>query len=174
MTAVAGSVYTAAQFNTFVRDNLNETAVAKATQSGSYFVGTGANELAERVMQDGIVETFESTTSTSFTDLTTAGPAVTVETGSKALIFVTCDITNNTAGQSGRMTFEVSGATSITPQDFRALRVTIPSVTGNGNIRSSVPTLLDVTPGSNTFTAKYRASGGTATFGNRRIFVMAF
>ena len=31
MTAVSGSVYTAAQFNTFVRDNLNETAPAKAT-----------------------------------------------------------------------------------------------------------------------------------------------
>ena len=30
MTAVAGAVYTAAQWNTSIRDNLNETAVAKA------------------------------------------------------------------------------------------------------------------------------------------------
>lgn len=174
MTAVAGSVFTAAQFNQFVRDNLNETAAAKATQSGSYFVGTGVNSLAERVIVDDIVETSESTTSTTYTDLATTGPTVTLDTGARALIYVTGDVTNNTAGQSGRMTFEVSGASSITPNDVRALRVTIPSVTGTGNVRASVPTILAITAGSNTFTAKYRASGGTATFANRRLFVMAF
>src|SRR5690606_12967068 len=38
MTAVSGSVFTAAQFNQFVRDNLNETAPARATTAGAHFV----------------------------------------------------------------------------------------------------------------------------------------
>ena len=48
MTAVANTVFTAAQFNQHVRDNLNETAPAKATASGGYFVATGVNAIAQR------------------------------------------------------------------------------------------------------------------------------
>jgi hypothetical protein len=175
MTAVAGSVFTAAQFNQFVRDNLNETAPAKATTSGSYFVGTGLNSIAERTSSTDIVETSQTTTSTTYADLATVGPTVTVTTGVFALILVTGDITNNTAGESGRMTFEVSGASTVTPLDARALRVTIPSVTGAGNVRSSVLTAFGtLTAGVNVFTAKYRASGGTATFANRRLTVLPY
>lgn len=176
MTAVAGSVFTAAQFNTYVRDNLNETAPAKATTAGSYFVGTGSNSIEERIFSDAIVETSEGTTGTSFTDLATVGPTLTLTTGARAVVYVTADITNNTAGQSGRATFEVSGATTVSAQDFRALRVTIPSTTGAGNIRASVSTVIALTPGSNTFKMVYRASGGgsTATFQNRRLMVQAF
>lgn len=175
MTAISGSVYTAAQFNTFVRDNLNETAPAKATTSGSYFVGVGPNEIAERTSTTGIVEDSESTTSTSYTSLATVGPAVTVESGEFALVINTADITNDTAGQSGRMTWEVSGASTITAQDFRALRVTRPSTTGAGNVRASVVTAIGgLTPGMNTFTSVYRASAGTATFANRRLTVLAY
>ena len=43
MTAVASSVFTAAQFNTFIRDNLNETSPAKATTAGAYFTVSGTN-----------------------------------------------------------------------------------------------------------------------------------
>lgn len=174
MTAIAGSVLTAAQFNTSVRDNLNETAVAKATTAGTYFVGTGPNVLAERVLTSDIVETSETTATTTYTDLATVGPTVTATTGAVALIIVTADITNNTAGQSGRMTFEVSGASTVAASDIRALRVTIATTAAAGNIRASVVTSLALTGGSNTFTAKYRASGGTATFANRRITVMPF
>jgi hypothetical protein len=173
MTAVSGSVFTAAQFNQHVRDNLNETAAAKATTAGTYFVGNGVNTLVERSLTSDIVETSETTTSTSYTDLTTVGPTVTVTTGAEALIIVTADITNNTAGQSGRMTFEVSGSSTITANDIRALRVTVPAA-ASGNMRASVVTHLDLTGGTNTFTAKYRASGGTASFANRRITVMPF
>ena len=50
MTAVSGSVLTAAQFNTYVRDNLNETAPAKATAAGQIFVSTAANAIAARLV----------------------------------------------------------------------------------------------------------------------------
>lgn len=174
MTAIAGSVFTAAQFNTSVRDNLNETAVAKATTAGTYFVGDGPNSLVERGLMSDIVETSEGTASTVYTDLATTGPTVSVDTGGGALIIVTADIVNNTAGQSGRMTFEVSGASTIAASDARALRVTTPTTVVATNIRASVVTSLALTGGNNTFTAKYRASGGTATFANRRITVMPF
>lgn len=175
MTAVASSVFTAAQFNTFIRDNLNETAPAKATTSGSYFVGVGPNQIAERTSVTDIIETSETTTSTSYDDLTTLGPQVSVETGSFALVINTADITNNTVGQSGRMTWEVSGASSIAAEDFRALRVTVPSTSGAGNTRASVVTAIgDLTPGMNTFKSVYRASGGTASFANRRLTVLAY
>ena len=49
MTAVANAVFTAAQFNTHVRDNLLETAPAKATTTGGYFVATGTNTIVQRV-----------------------------------------------------------------------------------------------------------------------------
>lgn len=173
MTAIAGSVFTAAQFNTSVRDNLNETAAAKATTAGTYFVGDGPNALVERGLMSDIVETSESTSSTVYTDLATTGPTVTVSTGGAALIIVTADITNNTAGQSGRMTFEVSGASTVAANDIRALRVTV-ATGGANNTRASVVTSLALTGGSNTFTSKYRASGNTASFANRRITVMPF
>ena len=48
MTAVANSTFTAAQFNQYVRDNLNETAPALATAAGSYFAADGINSIAER------------------------------------------------------------------------------------------------------------------------------
>ncbi len=48
MPAVAGAIFTAAQYNTFVRDNLNECAPAKASVVGSYFTTSDDNQIAER------------------------------------------------------------------------------------------------------------------------------
>ena len=103
MTAVAGSVFTAAQFNTFVRDLLNETAPAKATTPGSHFVATGTNQIAERIPAQASVNTSESTASTTFVNLTTPGPSVTVTTGSSALIVMSAEIHNGTASEAGRV-----------------------------------------------------------------------
>ncbi len=43
ITFTSGSVLTAAQLNTYLRDNLNETAPAKFTAAGQLFVSTAAN-----------------------------------------------------------------------------------------------------------------------------------
>lgn len=177
LTAVANTALTAAQWNASVRDNLLETAAAKSTgATGAYFVSSGTNTVAQRQTVDDVVETSEGTTSTSFTALTTAGPVVTVTTGGLAVITVTSDITVSLGGQSGRHTFDVSGASSIAAGDGRALRVTIPSVAAAANVRASVQSQLAVTAGSNVFTSQYRSSSAssTATFANRRIHVMAF
>jgi hypothetical protein len=169
MTAVASSVFTAAQFNTFLRDNLNETAPAKASTAGSHFAVSGPNEISERLSETASVLVAETTTSTSFTDLTTVGPSVTVDTGPAAWVVVHGSVENTGAG-SARMAYDVSGATAIAAADNRGIGVA--GTAGTVVVTSGVSFHTDLTPGSNTFTAKYRVASGTGTFQSRRIAVL--
>lgn len=172
MTAVSGSVYTAAQFNTFVRDNLNETAPAKATQPSRLIVTDGANSIAERDLVEDSITTAETTASTTFADLATPGPSVTVTTGSKALVIITAMMSNSTVNGINIATFEVSGATTSAANIVRAVENT--SSTANAVLRASATTLFSsLTPGSNTFTMKYQVNAGTGTFQRRNIAVLA-
>lgn len=173
MTAVSGSVYTAAQFNTFVRDNLNETAPAKATTAGGYFVTNTLNEIVERVGSRQTILTSQTTMSTSFTDLTTTGPQVTVTTGPLALVIFGCELENDTINQTSRMGVDVSGATTDPPDDFQAL---VYDAAAGGSVHQASHAIFfdTLTPGSNTFTAKYRVSGGTGTFAFRRLIVLPY
>lgn len=171
MTAVASSVFTAAQFNTFVRDNLLETAPAKATTSGSLFVGTGVNTIAERIPAKQRVGTSETTGSTSYTDLATAGPTVTVTTGTDALVLTTCTVADSASGTNTYSSYAISGATTVAATDDRSIFMT--TAAANQGMRASVAYFEDaLTPGSNTFTAKYRVISGTGTFGNRMLTVI--
>jgi hypothetical protein len=170
MTATANSAFTAAQFNTYVRDNLNETAPAKATAASQIFVATGTNSIAARTITGASVDTDQTTTSTSFTDLTTTGPAVTVTTGTYALVFVTAKVLNS-ASVSSFMGHAVSGATTIAAADSNAFVV---DPGASNQVRATALAFRggDLTAGSNTFTCKYRVDSGTGTFGNRRIVVI--
>lgn len=172
ITFVANAVLTAAQLNAQVRDNMSETAAAKATTAGRIFATTGANALAERDLDDDIIETNETTTSTSYTDLATVGPSVTLTTGVRAIVWLNSTTDNNTTGQTSFVSFEVSGATTSAAIDGRALLQQTASG-GSTNIRAGVTNFIALTPGSNTFTMKYRVTGGTGQFVRRRLQVMA-
>jgi hypothetical protein len=167
MTAVSNSVFTAAQFNQHVRDNLNETAPAKATQAGSHFVGTSLNAIAERISDEDIVATSQSTASTSYTDLATVGPSVTVTTGPWALVSIYNANLHSTGGASALMSYAVSGATTIAASD----NMSIGTATTVGSRAGATFLITTLTPGSNTFTCKYRVGSGTGTFVDRRIAV---
>jgi hypothetical protein len=172
MTAVAGSVFTAAQFNTFVRDNLAETAPAKASTPGGYFVTTGTNSIAERVGKVGVSLSASSTTSTSFTDLDDgSGPSVTVETSNCALVMISSSL-HNSSTSSSRVGYEISGATTMAAADNRGLGVY--GTANQGIVAGNVVLHTDLTAGTNTFTMKYRVAGGTGTFQSRRIHVLPF
>lgn len=175
MTAVANSVFTAAQFNTFVRDNLNETAPAKVTAAGQILVSTGPNAIAARTPTTASVVTAESTsTVASYGDLTTVGPTVTVTTGTKALLFWRAQIENSAVGCFGEMSFAVSGATTIAAPASNELRLVSPASSARQNA-CQYALLTTLTPGSNTFTAKYTTpTGGTATFTGRELTVVPF
>jgi len=171
MTAVANTVFTAAQFNTHVRDNLNETAPAKATTAGTIFVASGANSIVERVPSTNAVTTSESTGGTGYGDLTTPGPAVTVTTGTKAIVVVGAIVQNSTVAQNSYASYAVSGASSIAATDDRAVIIT--AAAANQTLRASAVYMeTALTAGINTFTMKYRVTGGTGSFQNRRIVVI--
>lgn len=170
MTAVVGAVLTAAQWNATVRDNLLETSVAKATTAGGYFVSTGVNALAERIAGSGTVATAQTSTSTTYTDLATVGPSFAATTGTQAFVTINCRLHNGTANLLTLAGFAVSGATTVAASDNTAIHQQDGSI--NNRVRAGVRTLVTgLTAGSNTFTMKYRVSGGTGTFGEREIIV---
>ena len=173
MTAVAGAIFTAAQFNQYVRDNLNSTAPALATATGQFFVATGANAIAARTPTSARVNTSESTTSATYTDLATPGPAVTVTTGVNALVIITAGMSNNTTNSASSMSFAISGATTIAAADSH--RIARDGMNLNNLVRYSAASFFNtLTPGVNTFTTKYLVGSGTGIFDNREIFVLPF
>lgn len=172
MTAVAGAVFTAASFNTFVRDNLLECPASKATTPGAFFAVSDTNQVTERIGQStSITGVSETTTSTSYTDLATFGPQITVDTGGYAIVILSGAIQNSGTG-SVRMAYEVSGATSISPADNRGVGHF--GASGVGVVVGNAIYHDNLTAGSNTFTTKYRVSASTGTFESRRLQVIPF
>lgn len=171
LTAVANAALTAAQWNASVRDNLAETAPAKATAAGQIFVATGANSIAARTVTTARVDTGESTASTTYAALTTPGPAVTVTTGTAALAFLTATISNSTSGATANASIAVSGATTLAASDNDVLRIQGGGTTDVQRCTSLV-SFTALTAGSNTFTVQYRVVSGTGTYSTRVITVV--
>jgi hypothetical protein len=125
----------------------------KATQyyNGSAWVGIGQTIAA------AAVTTSQATTSTSYTDLATAGPAVTVTTGTTALVTIQ---TLGAGAVSNRqlMSFAVSGATTIAAGTY----VQGVTTATDDSFRVSSFVVTGLTAGSNTFTTKYRSSDGNS------------
>src|SRR5690606_35973990 len=117
MTAVAGEAFSADDFNTYVRDNLNETMPALATDDtfAAWFVADGANSLVKRNIKTAglTISGGQNTTSQSYTDLSTAGPSVSIETGTRALVMISCQLEVNSTNAAAMASFAVSGASSI-------------------------------------------------------------
>lgn len=197
-TFTAGQVLTAAQMNQSARTGV--PVFATTVERDAAFGGTGEKTLAEGQLcyleSTDVVQYYngtswatlapgpisavgynqvlaaQTTTSTSYTDLATVGATVTLTTGTSAIVLATsqCLDTNND-GVDCYISVAVSGATTIAASD-----------NWNGYVRQdqnydvavSMYQFTSLTPGSNTFTMKYKKSGGTtATFGNRYLTVWA-
>lgn len=142
--------------------------------------GSGAGSVA-----GATVATEEATSSTSFTNLATAGPAVTVEVGSSgvALVTVTSGLAAFLSGSDQEIptaSVALSGANAISASgvgDLISLSVTAPSSIETDLIASRQHLLTGLNPGLTTFTLKYRnatPSGASATFYSREITVVTF
>jgi hypothetical protein len=164
MTFVDSTALAASQLNTHLRDNLIEQSVSKATAAGSYFVTQNKNSIGQRTMASAGVGTNESTTTGSYDDVATPGPAVTVTTGTLAIVMLAFRHSGFPA--VGWMSFAVSGATSRDPSDGESCR----QASGKATRVGAVILATGLTAGSNTFTAKYKAVG-TETFGDRYLGV---
>lgn len=172
LTAVANSALTAAQWNATVRDNLLETAPAKATAAGRIMVTTGTNAIAERVIAQHTINTAQTTASSSYVDLATVGPQVTLVTGARALVWWNAQMSNSLGSSATRCAIEVSGATSISPSDSHDLYND--GLTAGNATRFACAEMFDtLTPGTNTFTVKYKVNSGTGTYTDRHLIVMA-
>lgn len=136
-----------------------------------------ARDLAAEVFADRVkfatVSASQSTTSTSFTDLATAGPSVsvTISEAGKALTFLSADIL--ASNETPHMSFSVSGPSPVSASFDRSLAISI----GSGTVTSSGTKLVPISgfaPGSYTFTAKYASvNGNPAWFAKRTIAVIA-
>lgn len=118
------------------------------------------------------VATNQSTTSTSFTDLATAGPAVTATTDTEALVVIRARMYNSGVGRLCTMGFAVSGASTVAASDVDSVS-SGPFTNANDGMRAGVVVHVSgLTPGSNTFTCKYKANADTAIFEDRVITVI--
>lgn len=172
MTAVAGATFTAAQFNQHVRDNLNETAPAKATSASQLFVSTGPNAITPRVPSQASISTTESTTSTSYVDLATVGPQITATTGTIAFCWFGAAQAHSANDNETACSVAVSGASTVAASN--AWMRSVDGVTASNFARgASFHIFTGLTPGSNIFTMKYRVgASGTATFRDRELGVL--
>lgn len=138
----------------------------------------GLVPLSAQIKTDTI-STSESTSSATYTDLATVGPTCTdvlISSSGRALVILSASIVCPNKG--GSMGYEVSGATSVDADLTRSLALSEAEGLGTGvavaAFISRVVEASSLTPGLNTFTAKYyRTSGSTAvSFQDRNLTVI--
>lgn len=174
LTAVANTTLTAPQWNLFIRDNLNAQGPGVAVTAAHWLVTTGLNSLICRTAFISIVSASETTPNLGFEDLDTPGPSVSVTCGDKALVTITAQISNTTAGSGGRAAIDMSGATVREAAKLNSISAR--SGTASDTFRLSWTSLYKpLNPGDHVFGAKYQATvSGTARFSDRVIAVLPF
>lgn len=157
MTYSANTALTAAQLNTHLRDNLNETEVAKGTSHGAWLVSTSANAIAQRTHRSSYRQALAGTTSTSYTDTLSdgqSGPVVRVLCGSEILVMISCMLHNQTSEAGARMSYRISESNTVAASDTWAL---LHDRSGTGSDTLMLTRYhTGMTPGYNTFTAQYK------------------
>jgi hypothetical protein len=126
------------------------------------------NGLIQTTVYHHEITTSESTGSGTYTDLATVGPTITVTTGTNVIIIYSAFVHRPGGGFSAFTSVEVSGATSI-PSTVNDYRSTQYSSEGNefGHQVMQVIKFTGLTPGSNTFTMKYRTDGAVFSWERR-------
>ena len=116
------------------------------------------------------VDTAEGTTSTSYTNLATTGPAVTITVPSSGKIWLSFGslIANSVSGGSSYMALDISGANTVAAG---ATKYEVRMSAANNAYQTCAKSFLvtGLTPGSTTFTAKYKVSANTGTYSFRHI-----
>ncbi len=118
------------------------------------------------------VETDQDTSSTSYTDLVTSGPAVTLTTGTKVLVIIGCFHYADTTDKYAYASYAISGATTSAASDDFSVNTRMINAAFNASA-ASVASVRTVTAGSNTFTMKYKTTTpANAHFIHRQIIVI--
>lgn len=142
------------------------------TYNGTSWVKIGPTTAAAITAADSAaVNTNQTTTSGTYTDLATAGPSVTLTTGTEALVFIGA-MQRNDGGNGNYTGVAVSGATTIAASDANALYMFL-DLNEQRAGGAYVAKITGLTAGSNTFTLKYRVQGNTGYWYHRSIMVLA-
>ena len=116
------------------------------------------------------VNTAQSTSSSSYAALATA-QSVTVTTGTKVMVIVSCGM--DVISQSDYYaSYSISGATTLAASDFWCVSTGADNNPSTSPIACSTVSYQTVTAGSNTFTMLFRTSSGTGQFRNRQLIVI--
>lgn len=176
LTAVSNATFTAAQYNASDRDNMLLTPAAIATAAGRIFASTGANAIVERTPTADTNTTANTTTSTSYADLSGSAnsAAVTLTVGVNALVSWAVLCTNSNANTNTFASYTVSGATTRAAGDDNAVGGAQATVSATIISGSRVRLETGLTAGATSFIMRYRVSAGTGTFSNRHIGVLPF
>jgi hypothetical protein len=176
LTVADGDLYSASQYNKYIRDNLLETAPAKAATNNYWFAASGTNAIAQRGIIAARVTASEQTTSTTYGDLTTFGPSVTLTTGKSAFVFINARMNNPVYnGRASTASFSISGSTTW-PADDQFSISSGGVVNGQSQRFGAVHHVGWLAAGTNTFTMKYKTQAGypPSQFEKREIIVMSF
>ena len=138
---------------------------------GSSWATLGPTSAAISAADSAAVNTNQTTTSGTYTDLATVGPAVTLTTGTEALVFIGA-MQRNDGGNGNYTGVAVSGASTIAAADADALYMYL-DLSEQRAGGAYVAKITGLTPGSNTFTLKYRVQGNTGYWYHRSIMVLA-
>lgn len=151
-------------------ENANIGALADGTGIGDEAVTPSKLGLGAA---SGVANSGESTTSTTFGNLTTNTDTATVDIGNNglALVSIFANMVNNTSTGQSQVSFEVSGANTLAPSEGRAIVSVHPA---NYSFAIGATFLLTgLSTGSTTFKMKYRRlTAGTSTFSYRNISVV--
>lgn len=137
-----------------------------------YYPGAALTQVA--ALGGAGVATEETSVSAAYTNLATVGPTVvvTVPSSGAVLVLLAAGITAQVGQNTAFMSVALSGGNTLAAADANALQLTA----DNQAITTEQPypqwgkvaLLTGLTPGSTTFQAKYRVSGGTTGFWKNR------
>lgn len=150
-------------------DNEVLTAASAEAAGVKWAAGGGSGGLYSDAGSDRI-ETNESTTGSSFADLTTVGPQVTLDVTNAgvAVISIHTFLQQGTSGQTAIASFELSGANTLSASDDRSVLTRSVDL----DERAGRWRLTGLSAGTTTFTMKYRSSSSsTASFRRREMIV---
>lgn len=170
MTATANMTLTAAHWNTHVRDNLNMTAPAIATDGALHFVSSGANTLKPWYAWGWNRTAIQTVTSTTYVAVDSG--FVVGETwpyAGQAMVLWSARVRHNTANASTTIGVGLNGAN---PNDAEAL-----VFDGLGALhywRASGVLMVDVTAALNIFTMYAKTSTGSVDISHRSLHIIQF
>jgi hypothetical protein len=128
--------------------------------------GSGGSTVAEN---GAIVATGETTASAAYVDLATVGPTFQITVGASGILIIELGAGgSNTGANTNFMSVALAGANVLAASDNNS-EANAAAAAGVFERFSGLVVISGLVVGVTTLTAKYRTSGGTATFNNRHM-----